>query len=65
MLKHREFIYTGEPVLGLNGQEDAAFLLNIQRAVIWSLEKRKLLTASQRERCMTELEKQGETGRLK
>ena len=40
-MKHREFIYVGEPVPELNGQE-----------------KRNLLTASQRERCLLELEKQ-------
>lgn len=57
-MKHREFIYVGEPVPELNEREHAAFLMNIQRAVLLSLEKRDLLTASQRERCLLELEKQ-------
>lgn len=57
-MKHREFIYVGDPVPELNGQEHAAFLMNIQRAIVLSLEKRKLLTSSQRERCLVELEKQ-------
>ena len=57
-MKHREFIYVGEPVPELNGQEYAAFLVNIQRSILLSLEKRNLLTASQRERCLLELEKQ-------
>lgn len=58
MLKHREFVYVGDPAPEINEQEHAAFLMNMQRAILLSLEKRKLLTASQRERCMVELEKQ-------
>ncbi len=57
-MKHREFIYVGEPVPELDQREHAAFLLNIQRSILLSLEKRNLLTASQRERCLLELEKQ-------
>ena len=57
-MKHRKFIYVGEPVPELNEQEHAAFLMNIQRSILLSLEKRKLLTASQRERCLLELKKQ-------
>lgn len=57
-LLHREFIYVGDPVPELNEQEHAAFLMNIQRSILLSLEKRKLLTHSQRERCLVELEKQ-------
>lgn len=58
LLKHREFKYVGEPVPELNEQEHAAFLMNFQRSILLSLEKRNLLTASQRERCLLELEKQ-------
>lgn len=58
ILKHREFIYVGEPVPELNEQEHAAFFMNFQRSIILSLEKRNLLTVSQRERCLLELEKQ-------
>ncbi len=57
-MKHREFIYVGEPVPELDQREHAAFLLNIQRSILLSLEKRNLLTVSQRERCLLELEKQ-------
>lgn len=55
---HREFVYIGDPVPELNEQEHAAFLMNIQKSILLSLEKRKLLTHSQRERCLVELEKQ-------
>ena len=55
---HREFVYVGEPVPRLNEQEHAAFLMNLQKAILLSLEQRKLLTHSQRERCLSELEKQ-------
>ncbi len=58
LLKHREFVYVGDPAPEINEQEHAAFLMNMQRAILLSLEKRNLLTASQRERCMVELEKQ-------
>ncbi len=58
LLKHREFVYVGDPAPEINEQEHAAFLMNIQRAILLSLEKRNLLTASQRDRCMVELEKQ-------
>ena len=57
-MKHREFRYVGEPVPELNERELAAFLMNVQRSILISLEKRNLLTASQRERCLLELEKQ-------
>lgn len=57
-MKHREFIYVGDPVPELNEQEHAAFLMNIQKAILLSLQKRNLLTVSQRERCLLELEKQ-------
>lgn len=57
-MKHREFVCVGDPAPELNEQEHAAFLRNIQRSIVLSLEKRKLLTSSQRERCLAELEKQ-------
>lgn len=56
--RFREFVYVGDPVPELNEQEHAAFLMNIQKSILLSLEKRKLLTHSQRERCLVELEKQ-------
>lgn len=37
-MKHREFVYVGEPVLELNEREHAAFLMNIQTAILLSLE---------------------------
>ena len=58
ILKHRDFIYAGEPVPELNEQEHAAFLMNFQRSILLSLEKRNLLTASQQERSLLALEKQ-------
>lgn len=61
-MKHREFVYVGEPVPELNEQEHAALLVNIQKSILLSLEKRNLLTASQRERCLFELEKRHDNG---
>lgn len=57
-MKHREFRYAGESVPELNEREHAAFFMNFQRSILLSLEKQNLLTASQRERCLLELEKQ-------
>ena len=57
-MKHREFRYVGEPVPELNEQEHTAFLMNFQRSILLSLEKRNLLTASQQERSLLALEKQ-------
>lgn len=56
-MKHREFVYVGQPIPELNEQEHEAFLINIQTAILLSLEKRNLLTASQRKCCLLELEK--------
>lgn len=64
-MKHRQFIYIGGSVPELNEQEHAAFLMNIQRSVILLLEKKNLLTVSQRERCLLELEKQYSSNQIK
>ncbi len=58
LLQHREFVYVGDSAPEINEQEHAAFLMNMQRAILLSLEKRNLLTVSQRERCIAALEKQ-------
>ena len=50
-LSKREWIYAGEPVPDLNDQEYTALLRNVQRAVLFSLEARGMLTASERSRC--------------
>lgn len=56
-MKKEKFVYTGVSVPELNWQEHGEFLMNVQRAVLFSLEKRELLTSSQRERCLAELER--------
>ncbi len=56
-MKHREFRYVGDSVPELNEREHAEFFMNIQRSILLSLEKRNLLTASQRQRCLLELNK--------
>ncbi len=57
-MKCREFIYVGETAPQINEQEYAAFYLHLQKSILLSLEKRQLLTRSQRGRCIEELEKQ-------
>ncbi len=63
-MEHREFVYSGGPVPELDGQEYTEFLLNIQRAVILSLEKRDLLSALQREHCLLKLGKEHFNGQV-
>ena len=57
-MAQKEYLYIGGPIPQLSKKENAAFLLNLQRALIASLKKRGLLTASQHDRCMMELERQ-------
>lgn len=57
LLKPREYVYAGEPIPELNEQH-TAFLMNFQKAILRSLERRNLLNHSQTERCLLELEKQ-------
>lgn len=56
-MKHREFVFIGENAPIINEKENAGFLLQFQKAILCSLEKRKLLTPEQKERCIKELEK--------
>lgn len=57
-MKRREFVYVGEPAPQINEQEHAAFYLHVQKSILASLEKRELLTRSQYDRCIEEMEKQ-------
>ncbi|MCD8355681.1 MAG: hypothetical protein LUE11_03805 [Clostridia bacterium] len=56
--KHREFVYIGEPVPQLKEQEHGDFLLLVQESVLFSLEKRGLLSQAQRENAVQLLEQQ-------
>ena len=55
-LLNSEYIYVGKPLPMLNEMENADFLLLIKESVIFSLEKRKLLTMAQRKKCIDILE---------
>lgn len=55
---YREFVYAGDSVPEITEQEYSAFLLQLQKAILISLEKRELLTSLQVERCLDKLEKQ-------
>ena len=55
MRKYKEYIYAGEPVPELDVQEHAEFFTLMQKAVLYSLEKRNLLSKSQRDRCLAEI----------
>ena len=57
-MKPKEYVYVGEPVPDLMEQQYSEFLLHLQKSILYSLEKRNLLTHAQKERCITEIEKQ-------
>ena len=59
-MSHREFFYVGEDLPEQSIRENKEFLLKVQKALLMSLEKRMLISAVQRERCIDELEKQNE-----
>ncbi|NLB81365.1 MAG: hypothetical protein GX800_07120 [Clostridiaceae bacterium] len=48
-MKHRDFIYIGEPAPKIDKTLHKEFLLNVQKAMLLSLEERKLLTKKQAE----------------
>jgi hypothetical protein len=55
-MKHREFVYVGEQIPKVDKEDTADFVRIYQRSILLSLVKRNLLTLSQCERCMDELE---------
>ena len=55
----KAFIYDGETFPVLPREEQEAFFRNMEKAIIYSLEKRKLLTASEREQSIRFLELPG------
>jgi hypothetical protein len=57
MRAKREYIYVGEPIPKIDNSTHIDFILNYQRSVLLALVKRELLTQSQCERCMEELER--------
>ena len=57
-MKYREFVYVGEPAPQITEHEHAAFYLQFQKSILASLKKRELLTHSQYDRCIEEIEKQ-------
>ena len=56
-MSHKEYVYCGEPVPPLTNGTHEDFLLLLQEAILYALEKRKLLTGPQREQCITALER--------
>lgn len=57
-MKCRDFMYVGEAVEQITEREHAAFLLQLQKSILASLEKRELLNHAQYQRCVWEIEKQ-------
>lgn len=57
-MKPKEYLYVGEPVPDLMEPQYSEFLLHLQKSILYSLEKRNLLTHAQKEHCVAEIEKQ-------
>ena len=57
-MKCREYIYVGESVPQVTEQEYTAFYMQFKKSILTSLKKRELLTYSQYDRCIEEIEKQ-------
>lgn len=57
-MKPKEYIYAGEPIPDLMEPQYSEFLFHLQKSILYSLEKRNLLTHAQKERCIAEIEKQ-------
>lgn len=55
-MKHKDWIYVGEPIPELDPQEHAEFLALLQIGILASLEKRQLLTHSQHDLCLAALQ---------
>ena len=57
MIGYREFIYIGEPVPKIDLYVHSVFVLQLQKALLLSLVEKKLLSTSQMQRIMDELER--------
>ena len=57
MGKERDFVYVGDPIPKIENDIHANFLLNYQKSILNALLKKNLLTPSQCERCLEELER--------
>jgi len=57
-MKHRDFVYVGELLPNINTQEHKDFILHFQTAMIQSLVRRNLLTDTQANRAIEELQRQ-------
>lgn len=56
-MKLKPYIYVGDPIPDFNTEEYVNFRLHLEKSVIISLEKRKLLDRSQAQKAIKELEK--------
>lgn len=54
----KKFVPIEEPILNWDEENNVTFIMNVQMAILVSLEKRGLLTYSQRKECQSRLEKQ-------
>ena len=55
--KKKEYVFTGDPVPKIDSRRHPEFILAYQRAILLSLLKRELLTASQYRQCLERLER--------
>ena len=54
-MKHRDFVYIGEPIPKIDKTLNREFLQNFQKAMLLSLVERELLTKNQAERVLDKI----------
>lgn len=57
-MKHREYICIGSDSVEIEVRENKPFLIHFQKAILLSLEDKKLITRQQRIQCEEGLEKE-------
>ena len=55
-MKPKVYAYAGEPIPDLNDPKYTGFLIHLEKSVLYSLEKRALISPSQRDRCLAGIE---------
>jgi len=56
-MEPRNFVYVGEPIPKIKTPEHTDFIIHLQKSMLLSLVKRKLLTSAQMDCVMAEIEK--------
>jgi hypothetical protein len=56
--KNNEYTYVGEPIPKVTREQHADFIINYQKSILYALVEKRLITPTQCEKCIEELEYQ-------